>query len=237
MESALHRRSGAAADRHQEVLQRSRELHARQPVHPRRGTRGCGTSSWRRASTRSASPPPAGPDAPWREWIVGGEPQSDLVGVDIRRFAPFNGNNQWLHDRVGEVLGLHYAVPWPNREFQTARPVPPLAGPPPRRGGRRLLRLEDGLGAAQLLRARRAATRHRVLVGQAELDPLGRRRAAGHPRGRRPVRRDLVRQAARPGRATRRTCCSGCAPPTSPCPSAARSTRACSTRAAPTRPT
>lgn len=56
------------------------------------------------------------------EWIVGGEPPSDLVGVDIRRFAPFNGNTAWLHDRVGEVLGLHYAVPWPNREFQTARP-------------------------------------------------------------------------------------------------------------------
>src|SRR5215813_12844025 len=25
-------------------------------------------------------------------------------------------------DRVGEVLGLHYAVPWPNRELETARP-------------------------------------------------------------------------------------------------------------------
>jgi 4-methylaminobutanoate oxidase (formaldehyde-forming) len=56
------------------------------------------------------------------EWIVSGEPQSDLVGVDIRRFAPFNGNNQWLRARVGEVLGLHYSVPWPNREFATARP-------------------------------------------------------------------------------------------------------------------
>jgi heterotetrameric sarcosine oxidase gamma subunit len=56
------------------------------------------------------------------EWIVGGEPPSDLVGVDIRRFASFNGNNQWLRARVGEVLGLHYAVPWPNREFTTARP-------------------------------------------------------------------------------------------------------------------
>lgn len=56
------------------------------------------------------------------EWIVAGEPQTDLVGVDIRRFAPFNGNNQWLRARVGEVLGLHYSVPWPNREFDTARP-------------------------------------------------------------------------------------------------------------------
>ncbi|HEX2174517.1 MAG TPA: FAD-dependent oxidoreductase [Nocardioidaceae bacterium] len=56
------------------------------------------------------------------EWIVGGEPSMDLSAVDIRRFARFNGNNQWLHDRVGEVLGLHYEVPWPNRELTTARP-------------------------------------------------------------------------------------------------------------------
>jgi glycine cleavage system aminomethyltransferase T/glycine/D-amino acid oxidase-like deaminating enzyme len=56
------------------------------------------------------------------EWIIEGEPSLDLSAVDIRRFAQFNGNNQWLHDRVSEVLGLHYAVPWPNRELATARP-------------------------------------------------------------------------------------------------------------------
>ncbi len=56
------------------------------------------------------------------EWIIEGEPSLDLSAVDIRRFAAFNGNNQWLHDRVSEVLGLHYAVPWPNRELDTARP-------------------------------------------------------------------------------------------------------------------
>jgi glycine cleavage system aminomethyltransferase T/glycine/D-amino acid oxidase-like deaminating enzyme len=56
------------------------------------------------------------------EWIIDGEPTLDLSAVDIRRFARFNGNNQWLHDRVSEVLGLHYAIPWPNRELATARP-------------------------------------------------------------------------------------------------------------------
>jgi glycine cleavage system aminomethyltransferase T/glycine/D-amino acid oxidase-like deaminating enzyme len=56
------------------------------------------------------------------EWIIEGEPSLDLSAVDIRRFARFNGNNQWLHDRVSEVLGLHYALPWPNRELATARP-------------------------------------------------------------------------------------------------------------------
>ena len=57
------------------------------------------------------------------EWIVDGEPSLDLLAVDIRRFAPFHGDHAWLRARVGEVLGLHYAVPWPNREFDTARPL------------------------------------------------------------------------------------------------------------------
>lgn len=56
------------------------------------------------------------------EWIVEGEATSDLFAVDIRRFANFNNNPSWLHDRVKETLGLHYAMPWPNRELDTARP-------------------------------------------------------------------------------------------------------------------
>ena len=56
------------------------------------------------------------------EWILTGDPGLDLTATDIRRFAAFNGNNRWLRDRVGEILGLHYAIPWPNREVSTARP-------------------------------------------------------------------------------------------------------------------
>jgi glycine cleavage system aminomethyltransferase T/glycine/D-amino acid oxidase-like deaminating enzyme len=57
------------------------------------------------------------------EWIIEGDPGCDLSVVDIRRFARYNGNNRWLHDRVAEILGLHYAVPWPNLELETARPL------------------------------------------------------------------------------------------------------------------
>jgi glycine cleavage system aminomethyltransferase T/glycine/D-amino acid oxidase-like deaminating enzyme len=56
------------------------------------------------------------------EWIHEGEPTQDLWPVDIRRFGGFNGNPSWLRDRVKEVLGLHYAMPWPNRELASARP-------------------------------------------------------------------------------------------------------------------
>ena len=55
------------------------------------------------------------------EWIVAGEPDRDLWPVDIRRFAPFNSNVTWLRERTKETLGLHYAIPWPNKEAESGR--------------------------------------------------------------------------------------------------------------------
>ncbi len=57
------------------------------------------------------------------EWIVGGEPSSDLWDVDIRRFGAFTGNRRALSERTGETLGLHYAMRWPRQELVTARPL------------------------------------------------------------------------------------------------------------------
>ena len=57
------------------------------------------------------------------EWIVGGEPGSDLWDVDIRRFGPFTGNRKALFERTAETLGLHYAMRWPRKELESARPV------------------------------------------------------------------------------------------------------------------
>ena len=56
------------------------------------------------------------------EWIVAGEPTLDLWPVDIRRFAGFHGNDAWLRARVSETLGLHYKMPWPQREQESGRP-------------------------------------------------------------------------------------------------------------------
>ncbi|KRE61721.1 FAD-dependent oxidoreductase [Nostocoides sp. Soil756] len=56
------------------------------------------------------------------EWVVEGEPTMDLVAVDVRRFPASAGNRAWLRSRVAEVLGLHYAVPWPGREPVSGRP-------------------------------------------------------------------------------------------------------------------
>jgi len=57
------------------------------------------------------------------EWIVGGEPTTDLWDVDIRRFGDFTGNRRALAARTGETLGLHYAMRWPRQELETVRPL------------------------------------------------------------------------------------------------------------------
>jgi 4-methylaminobutanoate oxidase (formaldehyde-forming) len=57
------------------------------------------------------------------EWVAEGEPSMDLTGVDVRRFSAYAADESWLRSRVAEILGLHYAVPWPNREPETARDV------------------------------------------------------------------------------------------------------------------
>src|SRR5205823_5062031 len=55
------------------------------------------------------------------EWIVEGQPTMDLWSVDIRRFGPWANNRAFLRERVTEVLGLHYQMAWPNREFESGR--------------------------------------------------------------------------------------------------------------------
>ena len=138
------------------------------------------------------------------EWIVEGEPTSDLSGVDIRRFAPFNSNNQWLHDRVGEVLGLHYAVPWPNRELDHGPAVSSLPGLPPAGRGRSLLRIQDGMGAGQRVRPDGTKPVDRVRLGQAQLAAVVGGRAARHPERGRPVRPDVLREDSGPRAGRRR---------------------------------
>ena len=57
------------------------------------------------------------------DWIVDGHPPMDLWDVDIRRTLPFQANPNYLHDRTTEGLGLLFAMHWPFRQFETARPA------------------------------------------------------------------------------------------------------------------
>ena len=55
------------------------------------------------------------------EWIVAGAPTQDLTAYDPRRFLPRHAEPAFLVERMRELVGLHYAIAWPNREPATAR--------------------------------------------------------------------------------------------------------------------
>ncbi len=57
------------------------------------------------------------------EWIIGGEPPSDLWPVDIRRFGAHHEDVRWVRRRTLEMYGKHYTVAWPFEEHESGRPV------------------------------------------------------------------------------------------------------------------
>ena len=228
---------GAGGDRDPQVLQRSRVVHPRQPVPAGRGARARRLLRRRRLQLRRASPPPGGAGRALAEWIVAGE--ADRPTWSASTYAGsrrFHGNNRWLRDRVAEVLGLHYAVPWPNRELETARPFrrSPLHDRLAARGASFGSKMGWERPNVFAPAGRRPSS---TTPGASRPGCRGRRPSSAPPGGGRGLRPDVVLQVRRRRAGRARGACSGSAPPTSTCRSGAASTRRCSTSAAPTRPT
>ncbi|MGA7270651.1 MAG: FAD-dependent oxidoreductase [Acidimicrobiia bacterium] len=55
------------------------------------------------------------------DWIADRHPPMDLTAVDIRRAFPFQGDPDYLAERIPESLGLLYAMHWPFRQYESAR--------------------------------------------------------------------------------------------------------------------
>ena len=125
MDEALQRIPALERHRHPQVLQRARELHARQPVHPRRGARSCAASSSAPGFNSVGIASAGGAGRALAEWIVDGRADRPTccssTSAGSRRST---ATHRWLRDRVVEVLGLHYEIPWPNRELRDGAAVP-----------------------------------------------------------------------------------------------------------------
>ena len=50
-----------------------------------------------------------------------GRPPFDMYNLDIQRFLPMHNNRKFLRDRVHEVPGRLYTIPYPYQEFRTGR--------------------------------------------------------------------------------------------------------------------
>ena len=213
-------------DGHPEVLQRSRELHPRQPVHHRRGPRtpellrGCrvqlgGHRLGRRGRTGpgrvdrrgGADRRPGGPGHPAVRPLQREQPVAPRPGGRDPR-APLRG-----------------PVAQPGTGHRPA--VPALTGVPPARGGRGPVRVEDGMGAGERVRPGRGGAGTPTTPGTDRTGWPGRPRSSAGP-GRRSPSSTRHRSESSSSRAgTPRPCSSGCARPMWPLPSAGRSTPAC----------
>jgi 4-methylaminobutanoate oxidase (formaldehyde-forming) len=56
-------------------------------------------------------------------WVVAGEQPMDLWAVDVRRFSALHNDQSWVRTRTIEACARHYAMAWPNEEYQSGRPV------------------------------------------------------------------------------------------------------------------
>ena len=54
-------------------------------------------------------------------WIVTGEQPYTLNELDVQRFVPLHNNRQFLLERMREVPGVHFQLPYPFTEFRTGR--------------------------------------------------------------------------------------------------------------------
>ena len=55
------------------------------------------------------------------DWMVNGRPPWPLNELDVQRFVPLHNNRQFLLERMREVPGVHYQLPYPLAEFRTGR--------------------------------------------------------------------------------------------------------------------
>jgi len=55
------------------------------------------------------------------EWIVEGEPSSDVAPLDVRRFSPVQAVEENMRARATEIPGFHCRMHAPGSDYQTAR--------------------------------------------------------------------------------------------------------------------
>lgn len=55
--------------------------------------------------------------------IIHGYSKFDIYELDTSRFLPLHNNAKFLRDRIGEVPGMHYSIPYPFHEFKKGRNI------------------------------------------------------------------------------------------------------------------
>jgi len=57
------------------------------------------------------------------EWIIHGEPEADVWGMDIARYGAFASNRQYIRETTGQFYTRRFVMTYPNEELPAGRPL------------------------------------------------------------------------------------------------------------------
>ena len=57
------------------------------------------------------------------EWMIYGEPEADIFGMDIARFGPQHSNKDFIRQTTGQFYARRFVVTYPNEQLPAGRPL------------------------------------------------------------------------------------------------------------------
>ncbi len=57
------------------------------------------------------------------EWMIHGEPEADVYGMDIARYGPFASNREYLRQMTGQFYSRRFVMTYPNEQLPEGRPL------------------------------------------------------------------------------------------------------------------
>ena len=57
------------------------------------------------------------------EWMIHGEPEADVFGMDVARYGDFAGNKQFIKETTGQFYTRRFVMTYPNEQLPAGRPM------------------------------------------------------------------------------------------------------------------
>ncbi len=57
------------------------------------------------------------------EWIIHGEPEADVYGMDVARYGPYAANKQYIRQTTGQFYTRRFVMTYPNEQLPAGRPL------------------------------------------------------------------------------------------------------------------
>ena len=89
-------------------------------------------------------------------WIVDGDPGTDIFGMDVARYGAFASDDRYLRETTAQFYARRFVIAYPNEELPAGRPLKTTPSYAAQRRTRGALRRGLGHGVAAVLRHRRA---------------------------------------------------------------------------------